>query len=309
MMTTAGAHPAFFFDTHAHSDAFNELDWNAVAGRALARGVKGNLSAGVWWDQFDRLVLEFAKSILCRAADRRSLLNELLLSGRYCILPALGLHPMEIAVRWKTATGEFDRLRAKDDVEIFSERALKHRDLIWAVGETGFDVSAKVAEGWRSKTELLNAQTYAFESSVRVALDLNLPIIVHSRAAWKKTLDEVDNALALGLRSFMIHCYGGPAEDLRWIEQRKGFASFGGVMTWPDARRVRQALVECPDSVLLFETDSPDLPPVLGDGQRPAINEPGYLCDILACAAELRRQSVSELAEMNINNFLRFLGY
>lgn len=308
-MTAVRNVPLILFDTHAHSDAFELSQWKEVAARAFARGVKGNLSAGVWWDQFDRLLAEFSEFILMRGSNRDIVLRHFESSDRYCVLPALGLHPMEIAARWRTSDGKFDSIRAQADVDFFSERARRHRDVIWAVGETGFDVSSSVVEGWCKKDELLNAQNFAFEHSAQVAVELNRPLVIHSRSAWKKTQDAVDAALALGVRSFMVHCYGGPAADLPWIARRGGFASFGGVITWPDARRVRQAIVECPESVLLFETDSPDLAPILADGQRPKINEPQFICDVVKSAGELRQQSVRELAAINLDNFLRFLGF
>jgi Tat protein secretion system quality control protein TatD with DNase activity len=298
----------YLIDTHAHSDAFSVPEWRQIVERALVQGVSGNLSAGVWWDQFDHLLAEFSDWILPRPANREKSL-EFIGSSGYHIFPALGLHPMEIASRWRSVDGRFDTSRAETDAEKFFVRARKHRDVIWAVGETGFDASTSVVAGWCGKEELLDAQTFAFRNCVRLAVEFGLPLIIHSRSAWKKTQDAVDEALAQGVKTFMIHCYGGPPSDLLWIERRRGFASFGGVITRPDAHRVRQGITVCPADVLLFETDSPDLPPILADGHRPLKNEPQFLCDVIDCAAFLRQQSAVELRALNFKNFMRFLGF
>ncbi len=307
-MTAIAREYSFLFDTHAHTDAFDAVAWREVCARALSRGVRGNLSAGVWPAQTVALLKNFPDFVVPRVARCIDFLELLNSPDRYIVLPTLGLHPMEIATRWRTPDGLFDSMRAQEDVEQFCVLARKHRDVFWALGETGFDASALVRADWTHKDELLKAQHFAFDHCVKMAFELNLPIILHSRSAWQHTVEALNSVLKTGPLKFMIHCYGGPAGDLKWLAEKGGFASFGGVASWPDARKVQKALAECPESSLLFETDSPDLSPQLPDGQRPAPNEPQYLIEVVRVASRLRDQSFDELVNLNARNFFRFLG-
>ncbi|MEN9810648.1 MAG: hypothetical protein RLZZ488_2215 [Pseudomonadota bacterium] len=300
-------HPFILFDTHAHADAFSAIQWREVCGRAQQRGVRGCLSAGVWWDSFERLLSDFASDVIARCDGRDSFEQALLHLNGFAILPALGLHPMEIARRWRAADGSFDETQAIFDAQQMRRVAERFKKWIWAIGETGFDANKNMLEGWLSKQELLRAQQFAFLECSQLSAELRLPLVIHSRSAWQQTRTSIESALAAGVPKFMIHCYGGPAEDVYWLAKLGGFASFGGVLTWPDARRVRQAFVNCPAAAILFETDSPDLSPLLADGGRPDMNEPVFLTDVIAEAAVIRGVSSDELAELNWKNFCEFL--
>lgn len=301
------AHPFILIDTHAHADAFSALQWREISGRARQRGVRACLSAGVWWDSFEKLLSDFASDVIPRCDGRDSFEQLLMRSEGFLILPALGLHPMEIARRWRAADGTFDETQAAVDAQQMRRVVERCRQWIWAIGETGFDANKSMLEGWLSKQELLRAQQFAFLECSRLSSELRLPLIIHSRSAWQQTRTSLESALAVGVPKFMIHCYGGPAEDVYWLAKHRGFASFGGVLTWPDARKVRQAFVNCPAAAILFETDSPDLSPLLADGTRPVVNEPSFLTDVIAAAADIRGVSDDELAALNWNNFCEFL--
>jgi len=314
-MRSSSLHSCPLIDAHAHADLFSPDDWPAVAERAFERGVDGLLNACVWWDRFESLKENFSQWIVPRLATARELKERLLSENKFLILPCLGLHPMEVATRWRTPAGGFDRHKAHADVVLFKAAFERFSEWIWAVGETGFDTAQDVRVGWNSRDELLAAQQFAFDAHVQLSHSFGLPLIIHSRAAWQPTMNAVRGAVSsVSLDSkktpalrFMIHCYGGPPSDLSLIQRLGGFASFGGVATWPAAKRVRQALVECPSSALLFETDSPDLPPQLGDGLRPQKNEPVYLYEVIHTASQLRGSSVEDLVNHHYVNFCHFL--
>ncbi|MFZ9518957.1 MAG: TatD family hydrolase [Silvanigrellaceae bacterium] len=306
-MNSPSAKDNLLFDTHAHADAFPLVEWRRVAETAWQKGVRGNLNAGVWWDQLRNLLANFSAWTVPLAKDAESFDDLLFHSSHYLILPCLGLHPMEVALRWHDETGKFDLGRARMDVENFKSEATSLRQWIWAVGETGFDCAKEVMAGWSSKEELLLAQQFAFDACIEVALELKRPIVVHSRSAWQRSMQAIEVALSQGLAGFMIHCYGGPAGDLQWVARHGGFASFGGVPTWSASKKAKESLRSCPDSVLLLETDSPDLPPELTCGGRPEWNEPQYLADILEFSGILRHQPQEKLSKSNYLNFRRFL--
>ena len=295
-------------DSHCHADAFSPKEWAVVVARALESNVRGGLSAGVWWDAFVRFLdshKDWTTEVVFSCAEFSQLFSE---DNRFRIMPCIGLHPMEIALRWRDTQGCFDLSRAEADVAAFLRTGRAYRNYVWAVGETGFDVAKDVVLGWSRKEEILKAQDFGFQASVALAVELGQPLVVHSRAAWAHTQKRIQEAKGNGLDKFMVHCYPGPASDLKWIEQLEGFAGFGGVLTWPDAKRMRESVKNSPLNVLLLETDSPDLSPILTDGTRPTRNEPVYLLEIARQAASLRQETFSELEGINFCNLTRFFS-
>lgn len=296
-----------FIDAHAHANLFTCSQWADVVGRALAKNVRACLSAGVWWSEF-RPFLDSHKAWIadrCLFRDEFSFLFSE--PEKFWVFPCIGIHPMEVALRWRDLGGFFDVSAARREVDSFINCARQYSHFIWAIGETGFDCAKSVLMNWSSKQELLKAQDFAFEASLSLALELNRPLVVHSRSAWQQTRKRLDEAHTRGLKSFMLHCYSGHATDLQWLESRGGFAGFGGVLTWPQAQKMKNSVKAASDRVLLLETDSPDLAPILFDGVRPPINEPGFLFEIATVVAELRQQEISSLCEKNFNNLRRFL--
>ncbi|MEY4065959.1 MAG: hypothetical protein RIR26_2167 [Pseudomonadota bacterium] len=294
-------------DAHCHVDFLAKSERARLLQLAVEGGVRGAVNAGVWWDAFDGLLKESDLHLAARvnsAIEFDSLFSS---EARFQLLPCLGLHPMEIAARWKDERGLFCLEKAKRDVHGLQDCAVRNSEFIWAIGETGFDLSKTVLNGWAEKNELLKAQDFGFEACFELALRLGLPLVVHSRSAWQTTRERLSSASRSGLRSFMIHCYGGPAEDLPWVASLGGLASFGGVMTWPDAKRMKQACRACPEASFLLETDAPDLAPVQTDGSRPELNEPSMLNRIAAVAAELRGVTLDEIILLNYRNLRHFL--
>ena len=105
---------------------------------------------------------------------------------------------------------------------------------------------------------LLSLQMRVFDAVVALGRREGLPLIVHSRGAWGLTLDRVLRARAETGLNIMIHCYGGPAQDVRRLTDAGILLGFGGVPTWHKARKVREAFLVCPDDHLLVETDAPE---------------------------------------------------
>jgi TatD family hydrolase len=299
--------PVPLIDAHCHPDAFSSEEWVAVAQAALRAGVGGCIAAGVWWDDLERLLNTHSSETLPRvprSEDFSELFGEQI---GFRVMPCLGLHPMEIARRWKRAGGSFDPDAAERDAQSFVQTARTQCEYIWAIGETGFDASRECLSGWQSKEQLLEAQDYAFKVCVAIAVELNLPLVLHSRSAWGHTLKRLEQAKAEGLGNFMVHCYPGPGSDLVHLERMGGFASFGGVMSWPNAKRMKEAVRQASPGVYLLETDAPDLGPVLATGDRIVRNEPKYLRSIVGMAAEIRGQSDEEIVRASFANLKRYL--
>jgi TatD DNase family protein len=226
---------------------------------------------------------------------------------------AAGLHPAELHRRSSPMSWEQDL-----EAPLALLEHMAQTRSIAAIGETGFDLSKGVVEEARSrgfdKATLVDMQWTAFCRCLDVARRHHLPLILHSRAAWAQTLRAIDRVVGdpggseLQQPKVMIHCYPGPPNDVEPLTKKGVYLSFGGVLTWTTARRMRESLLLCPLERLLLETDSPDLAPVLASGQRPDSNSPRHWPWIASVVADLRCEPCQELVGQAHDNLLRFLG-
>ncbi len=188
---------------------------------------------------------------------------------------ALGVHPNE--------ADQFDRCVEQ------RLRTLARHPLVRAIGEIGLDYYWKTVDPQR--------QQYVFRRQLELARELELPVILHQREAEQDLLTLLEGS-APPHRGVM-HCFtGGP--DLAHAFVALGFhLGIGGIVTFRNARPLRQALHVIPDERLLLETDSPYLAPVPHRGQR---NEPAFLRYVLATVAAERGKSEEEVAAQTTRN-------
>jgi TatD DNase family protein len=143
-----------------------------------------------------------------------------------------------------------------------------------AVGECGLDCYVEDLD-----REL---QRRYFLRQLELARDFDLPLILHARRA----VEEVIAALRRigGLRG-VVHSFSGSVDQARQLWKLGFCLGFGGPITYPRARRLRDIVASMPLEFLLLETDSPDQPLHGHQGRR---NEPAQLTQVCACAAALR---------------------
>jgi len=303
-------------DSHFHLNCLPRTQLPALIDQALARGCGGGLVAGIWNGDTQNL-MEWARqpgaispALRFLEANRPEALFEN--NGTFRVLLAHGLHPAWLARHCEREDGVPSEAKLEAAIVQFAELLNLHRKHIAALGEIGFDAHphtlADAAGFGLSKPELLSLQVRAFEAVVTLAMRERLPVIVHSRGAWGLTLDRVLRVRAETGVGVMIHCYSGPAQDVHKLTDSGIFLSFGGVPTWRNARRVREAFLACPDEYLLVETDAPDLPLEFEDGTRPAHHEPAHLADVVARLATLRGVECEALAARSDANLLRYLS-
>lgn len=325
-------------DAHFHLDFLPESKRTGLFAEALRRGVRGGLVAGVWTETSDTLVrlangqaregeahgrlrfLRKGEAFSNRPPSHRPLsLPSDGTQGRppgspfaFEIACAHGLHPETLAHRLSAVPAPKRCEVLKEAIALFERQLDVHASLFFAVGETGFDAHshllAAIGPAGLEKKELLALQAIAFEACVRAAVRTGLPLIVHSRGAWGHTLKGVRSALEAGVTSVMIHCYGGPANDVASLAAQGVFLSFGGVPTWLRAVKVREAFLACPNHALLLETDAPDLPFEREDGTRPEAHEPEHLADLTERLAFFRGITPDALGRVAERNVRRFLG-
>lgn len=194
--------------------------------------------------------------------------------------PAYGLHPMY--------------LDAHRPEHLPALRAWIERERPLAVGECGLDY---FVEGLDAE-----AQSFYFDSQLRLAREFDLPVIVHARRA----VDAVIAAIRRigGLRG-VVHSFSGSAEQAAQLHRLGFLLGIGGPVTYARANRLRKLVAGMPLEQLLLETDSPDQPGAAHRGQR---NEPAHLLEVLDAIATLRKEPRDEIAAATRDNAVRLFN-
>jgi TatD DNase family protein len=259
-----------FVDSHCHIDGKEfDADREEVVARALAAGVRAMLVVGTGAaDDFEN----FERAV--RVAE-----------GYENVFAAVGVHPHDA----KT----FDDAAERRLIELVESSA---KVVAW--GEIGLDFYYD-----HSPREI---QKEVFRRQIRLAAELKLPIIIHSRDADDETVEILgEECSGADFRGGIMHCFGGTAamaEDLMKI----GFLiSFAGNVTFKKAENLREAARVVPLERLLIETDCPFLTPVPFRGRR---NEPAYVVETARFLAEFYGIELETLATQTTRNFTEFFG-
>jgi TatD DNase family protein len=172
---------------------------------------------------------------------------------------------------------------SNEDFDAVAELAGSSEDVV-AIGETGLDY-------FRKRTPHAQ-QRLALEWHVRLARDLDLPLIVHNRDADADVADILTSGA--GSRG-VLHCFTStdPAYLARMLDAGY-FVSFAGPLTFRSAEKLRAIAARVPLERLLVETDCPYLAPTPHRGQR---NEPAYVAETATCLASIVGLSLEALAE------------
>lgn len=160
-----------------------------------------------------------------------------------------------------------------------------------ALGEMGLD--------YHHMSSPKEVQKECFRKQVRLAKELDLPCIVHSRDAAEDTL-----ALLLeeGAVKVVFHCYSYDLEFARRVWAAGYYTSFSGVVTYPQAQAIQEAATKGPLEQMLVETDCPFLAPQSIRGKR---NEMAYTVEVGKKLAELRGEKPEEIAAATTANAVR----
>lgn len=190
-------------------------------------------------------------------------------------LPMMGLHPCYV----------------KENVEvqlaIVQDWLTKRK--FWAVGEIGLDF-------YWDKT-LLDQQYAAFRQQIRLAIEHQLPIAIHSREATRACIDVVKE-LHNGSLTGVFHCFSGTKEEAQEIIDMGFYLGIGGVVTFKKAGLdVLMADIDLQHVVL--ETDAPYLAPVPYRGKR---NESAYIPLIAQKLADVKNLKIEEVAAITTGN-------
>jgi TatD DNase family protein len=157
-----------------------------------------------------------------------------------------------------------------------------------AIGEIGLD--------YHYDNSPREVQRMVFGKQLRLAKELDLPVIIHSREAKKDTLEIIMHS---GVNRGVFHCFSGDM-DMAEKAMALGFhISIAGPATFKNAKRLREIAQALPDNYLLIETDAPYLTPEPFRGKR---NEPSYLVHTAQAIAALRGVSLEDVSRITTLN-------
>jgi len=195
---------------------------------------------------------------------------------------------------WIAAAAGIHPHQAKDlaPSHLQTLRRLARTRQIDAVGEIGLDHHYDYSPA--------QAQAEAFRSQLRLAKEMELPVIVHSRAAGKEILAAVEEeGFTCG---GVLHCF---TEDRETAERMIGLGflvSFSGILTYPSAQSLREIAAGLPLEKILIETDSPYLVPQSLRGARKR-NEPLFVIETAKVLAGLKNIPLEEIASLTLRNY------
>jgi len=168
------------------------------------------------------------------------------------------------------------------------ENMLKNHAIV-AIGEIGIDLY------WDKST--LNIQKKAFASQIRLAKDLNLPIVIHCRNAFDEIFEVLEKEKSENLRG-IFHCFSGNYEQALKAISFNMKLGIGGVVTFKNGK-IDKFLKKIPLDNLVLETDSPYLAPPPFRGKR---NESSYLSIIIDKLTEVYEIPAKKIIEITSTN-------
>ena len=169
----------------------------------------------------------------------------------------------------------------------------KHPKVV-AIGEIGLDYY------WEKDAAQRAVQRELFVTQLNLARAAGLPVCIHDREAHGDTL-AILQAEGRDLTG-VLHCYSGSLETARELWKMGYYIGIDGPLTFKNAAKLSDIVREAPRELLLIETDSPYLAPVPKRGKR---NEPAYVVYVAAKIAELRGESLEEVAAYTTENARR----
>ena len=227
------------------------------------------------------------QGMITAGVDLESSNANIAISERYAqVYVAVGFHPHEAA---KFSAG------SSEDI-----RALAAHDNVVAIGEIGLDYYRD-----HSPRDL---QRRVLSEQLKLAADLTLPVVVHSRDAAHDTHDillewaQDVRAAYQGRPLGMMHCFSGDLADALGYMELGFYVSIAGPVTYPNARHTQEVAAGVPLDHLLVETDAPYLPPQGLRGQR---NEPVHVAAVVTQIASLRGLSPEAVASATTRNAQR----
>ncbi|XQY91960.1 TatD family hydrolase [Metabacillus sp. HB246100] len=231
----------------------------------------------------NRAIAEKVTRIVVVGFDRETITRAMELTEEYdMIYAAVGWHPV-------------DAIDMTDDDLKWIKELASHPKVV-AIGEMGLDYY------WdKSPKEI---QKEVFRKQIQLAKEVKLPIIIHNRDATEDVVAILKDEGASEVGGIM-HCFTGSIEVAKQCMDMNFYLSFGGPVTFKNAKKPKEVAKDIPLDRLLIETDCPYLTPHPYRGKR---NEPSYVKYVAEQIAELRGMSFEEIAEKTSDNANKVFG-
>ncbi len=225
----------------------------------------------------DRAANAGVDAVVTIGIDAKSSQQAVLLAQRYTrVYAAVGIHPHDAA---NTTEEDF-----KTIMELASQKK------VVGYGEIGLDYAKK----YSPKT----IQQQVFSRQLQMAVELNLPVIIHDREAHEDTLCLLKEHAPYPAGGIM-HCFSGDMSFAEKVLELGFFISIPGIVTFKNAASLHEVAATIPLTAMLIETDGPFLTPVPFRGKR---NEPAFIVYTAQKIADLAGISLQEVAAATTAN-------
>ena len=168
---------------------------------------------------------------------------------------------------------------------------ISNNDKIIGVGETGLDFYYDNSDK--------ETQIKSFETHIKASIELNIPLIIHSRSAENETFDILNKYKNDDLK-ILMHCFTGSKKFAENLFDFNAYFSASGIITFKNSEDLQETFKCIPLDKLLIETDSPYLAPVPNRGKK---NEPSFVKYTAEKLANIKEISISKLVETTTSNF------
>ena len=193
-----------------------------------------------------------------------------------------GIHPHET---------QNDSVDKKTIVE-----AIKENTKIIGIGETGLDFFYNNSDKIK--------QIDSFKVHIEASIQLDVPIIIHSRNAETETFDILNSYKSSNLK-ILMHCFTGSLSFAKKLMEFDTFFSASGIITFKNSVDLQETFREIPLEKLLIETDSPFLAPIPMRGKK---NEPSFIKYTLEKISTIKSKTTEEMSILTTDNFNRLFN-
>jgi TatD DNase family protein len=198
------------------------------------------------------------------------------------IYAAVGIHPHDAAKV------------PKDYIEKLKNLAKEKK--VVAIGEIGLDYYYDFSPR--------DTQKEIFARQIELALEINLPMIIHTRESMGDTFNILDSTGGWKAGG-VFHCFPGDLNDAKYLITKGFYISYTGVITFKNADKTRTIIKDIPLDRLLIETDSPYMAPEPYRGER---NRPALVIKVAETIATIKNISLDEVGQITTNNFNRLFN-
>lgn len=268
--------------------------------------------AHLWWPSFaeapegkdsldsviDRAREKGVTKIIAPGTDLITSRKAIELAKKYpgVVYAAVGIHPEETVEKTNAVTESSTMFNSQ--MKKMRELVFENREYIVAIGEIGTDSHTQ------DLRDHMTDQMNLFREQCEIALEFDLPVIIHTRKSITETFRVLDSLATHPKGQF--HCFSYDQPELDDVIRRGYLVSFCGNITW--SKRLQRLAARVPADRLLLETDSPLMIPRDSKGEPvddSLRNEPGNVTILAQLQAELRGDTVDELARYTSDNAVK----